>query len=320
MVGASRVWPKTHRRRDRLRRHRLDADVVGAGPDDDGAGAGALLRRAGAAKNVLNLLMQSFVLIALISVQWVLWGYTLAFGPDIARRSSAGSAHLGLRRCRASSPRRSRRRSRISLFMVYQMMFAIITPALITGAFAERMKFSAFLVFSAAVGDAGLRSAGAHGVGRRADRCHVGARSTSPAARSCTSARASRRWSCALVIGKRLGYGSEPMPPHNLPFTRDRRGAALVRLVRLQRRQRARRERARRHRVRRHQHRGRGGDAVAGCWSEWIGTRQADRARRGQRRGRGSGRDHAGVGLRHADGGARDRRRRRRPLLRRRAT
>ena len=97
-------------------------------------------------KNVLNLLMQSFVLIALISVQWVLWGYSLAFGPDIAG-VIGGLAHVGLAGV-GVEPAPLAPTIPHQLFMMYQVMFAIITPALITGAFAERMKFSAFLVFS----------------------------------------------------------------------------------------------------------------------------------------------------------------------------
>jgi Amt family ammonium transporter len=96
-------------------------------------------------KNVLNLLAQSFVMIALISVQWVLWGYTLAFGPDISG-VVGGLAHLGLRAVGTESAPLAPTIPHL-LFMAYQMMFAIITPALITGAFAERMKFSSFLIF-----------------------------------------------------------------------------------------------------------------------------------------------------------------------------
>src|SRR5215472_15152245 len=98
-------------------------------------------------KNVLSVVMQSFVLMALISVQWVLWGYSLAFGPDHGH-IIGGLEWLGLRNVGldpnpdygATVPHQT--------YMIFQLMFAIITPALITGAFAERMKFSAFLVFS----------------------------------------------------------------------------------------------------------------------------------------------------------------------------
>ena len=83
--------------------------------------------------------------------------------------------------------------------MLFQMMFAVITPALITGAFAERMKFSAFLRVHPALGDARLRPARPLGLGRRRLAPQASARSTSPAAPSCTSPPASRRSSAALV-------------------------------------------------------------------------------------------------------------------------
>jgi len=97
-------------------------------------------------KNVVGTLMQSFIVIALISVQWVLWGYSLAFGPGRAGLIG-GLSWVGLRGVglepnpdyAATIPHQA--------FMVFQAMFAVITPALITGAFAERMKFKTFLVF-----------------------------------------------------------------------------------------------------------------------------------------------------------------------------
>ncbi|MBF8298404.1 MAG: amtB, partial [candidate division NC10 bacterium] len=104
---------------------------------------GGLVRR----KNALGTIMHSFIILALITIQWALWGYSLAFGPD--RGGIIGSlAWVGLRGVGldpnpdygATVPHQA--------FMVYQMMFAVITPALITGAFAERMKFSSFLVFT----------------------------------------------------------------------------------------------------------------------------------------------------------------------------
>ena len=109
--------------------------------------------------------------------------------------------------------------------MVFQGMFFIITPALICGAFAERMKFTTMVVFMILWGTLGLLSALPLGVGRR----HFGLRRgrtrspevrwTSPAERWFTSARESRPWSAALFLGKRLGFGSEDMRPHNLTYT-----------------------------------------------------------------------------------------------------
>jgi len=106
---------------------------------------GGLVRR----KNVLSTIMHSFFILCLISVQWVLWGYSLAFGPDfhgwglVGDLSWVGLNHVGLTPdpdYAATVPAQA--------YMVFQMMFAVITPALITGAFAERKRFKAFVIFS----------------------------------------------------------------------------------------------------------------------------------------------------------------------------
>lgn len=96
-------------------------------------------------KNVLGILMQCFIILCVVSVQWVLFGYSLSFAPGKGFWGSlewAGLKGVGFAPYAdyaATIPHQ--------LFMVFQMMFAIITPALIIGAFAERMKFSAFLIF-----------------------------------------------------------------------------------------------------------------------------------------------------------------------------
>jgi len=176
-------------------------------------------------KNVLNLLMQSFVMVALISVQWVLWGYSLAFGPDHGH-VTGGLEWLGLRHVgldpnpdyAATIPHQA--------FMIYQAMFAIITPALITGAFAERMKFSAFFIFSllwaTLVYDPLAHMVwGTGGLLGKVWGALDFAGGTVVHISSGTSALV-----CAVVLGKRLGYGSDPMPPHNMPFVLV--GAALL--------------------------------------------------------------------------------------------
>src|SRR5512138_2763269 len=98
-------------------------------------------------KNALGTLMHSFIIAALISVQWMLWGYSLAFGPDkggiIGGLEWIGLRGVGLEPFDAYSKTIPHQ-----VFMLFQMMFAIITPALITGTFAERKKFSAFLLFT----------------------------------------------------------------------------------------------------------------------------------------------------------------------------
>ena len=97
-------------------------------------------------KNVLATIMQNFILLGVVGVLWAIYGYSLAFGPDvghfIGNLDWVGLAGVGAEPFKAYSetiPHQT--------FMIYQAMFAIITPALITGAFAERLKFSAFLVF-----------------------------------------------------------------------------------------------------------------------------------------------------------------------------
>ena len=99
-------------------------------------------------KNVLGTIMHSFVAIALVSVVWVLWGYSLAFGPDVG--GVIGNLdYVGLRNVSPLNPDPHGYASTIphQTFMVFQLMFAIITPALVSGAFAERMKFSSFVIF-----------------------------------------------------------------------------------------------------------------------------------------------------------------------------
>jgi Amt family ammonium transporter len=104
---------------------------------------GGLVRR----KNILSIFMQCMAAICVVGLQWVLFGYSLAFGPDhggiIGGLSYAALHGVGL----DPNPAYAGTIPQL-LFMIYQMMFAIITPALIIGAFAERMKFSAFLVFA----------------------------------------------------------------------------------------------------------------------------------------------------------------------------
>ena len=103
---------------------------------------GGLARR----KNAGATIMHSFMTIGLVGVVWVLWGYSLAFGPDIGKFIGNPLTHFGLAGVSASESTMGYTISD-QTFMIFQAMFAIITPALITGAFAERMKFSAFVIF-----------------------------------------------------------------------------------------------------------------------------------------------------------------------------
>jgi Amt family ammonium transporter len=168
-------------------------------------------------KNVLGTLMQNFIIIALIGVQWALFGYTLAFGPTI--NGFIGSLDwLGLAGVGAEPFKAYSATIPHGAFMVFQMMFAIITPALITGAWAERMKFSSFLLFVVlwatlvydpvahwVWGDGGwLKGLGALDFAGGTV-VHINAGVAALAA--------------VLVMGKREGYGREAFIPHNLPMT-----------------------------------------------------------------------------------------------------
>ncbi len=173
---------------------------------------GGLVRR----KNILSVLMQCFIMMCLMTIQWVVIGYTLSFGPDI-KGFIGGLDWMGLKGVglepyadySATIPHQA--------FMIFQCMFAIITPALILGAFAERMKFGAFCIFSLlwatlvynpvchwvwAVGGfirvmGALDFAGGTVV-------HINAGIAALVT--------------ALVLGKRQGYPNKMSPPHNLPF------------------------------------------------------------------------------------------------------
>src|SRR5246500_1178375 len=174
---------------------------------------GGLVRQ----KNTLAIMMQSFMLMAVITVMWALVGYSLCFGgngPVIG-----GFEHAFLRGVGAEPNADYAGTIPQSTFMVYQLMFAIITPALITGATAERMKFSGtvlflvlwFLVVYAPLahmvwGKGGLLNA----VGGKFP-CLDFAGGTVVHISSGVSGLV-----CALYLGKRRGYPKQPMPPHSL--------------------------------------------------------------------------------------------------------
>ncbi|MGH2356579.1 MAG: ammonium transporter [Candidatus Limnocylindria bacterium] len=107
---------------------------------------GGLVRR----KNVLSTIMHSFFILALVSVTWVLWGYTLAFGPDTGLGLIGGLDWVGLEGVTGKPSDVYATTVPHLAFMAFQMMFAIITPALITGSFAERKRFKAFVLFAVA--------------------------------------------------------------------------------------------------------------------------------------------------------------------------
>jgi Amt family ammonium transporter len=170
-------------------------------------------------KNVLNTIMLSFITIGVVGVLWVVVGYSLAFGPDAGGWGLIGNLdYFGLRNVGIEGDSQAGPGIPAELFMIFQAMFAIITPALITGAFVERVKFGPFLIFIALwsllvyapvahwVFDSegwifsnlkGLDFAGGTAI-------HVNAGAASLAA--------------ALAYGRRRGHGEEPMEPHNAPF------------------------------------------------------------------------------------------------------
>lgn len=175
---------------------------------------GGLVRR----KNVLSVMMQSFAMMAIITVLWALLTFSLAF--DSGTSFIGGLHHVFLHDVPLTPDADYGSTIPVQTFMVYQLMFAIITPALITGAFAERMKFSAMAVFMVlwsiviyspmahmVWGKGGLLNAGLGGAIPTLDFAggtvvHI----TSGVSALIT----------ALYLGKRLGYPEEPMRPHSV--------------------------------------------------------------------------------------------------------
>jgi len=168
-------------------------------------------------KNALGTIMHSFIIVALISVQWVLWGYSLAFGPD--KGGIIGSlAWFGLSGVGTDPNPDYAATIPHQTFMVYQLMFAIITPALITGAFAERAKFSTFIVFIL-LWATFIYDPLAHWVwGVKGWIREMGALDFAGGTVVHISSGISAL-AAALMFGPRIGYGREAMPPHNLPFS-----------------------------------------------------------------------------------------------------
>jgi Amt family ammonium transporter len=181
-------------------------------------------------KNVLGVMMQCIFLMGLMTVVWALYGYSLAFGG--AEPYWGNGEHLFMQGVQANSgggfPMFPGLSIPVLTHMLFQGMFFIITPGLICGAFAERMKFSAMVVFSVLWGtlvycplchwvwDGGIlayHAPGAEGHGILGGALDF-AGGTVVHISSGISALV-----CALVLGKRLGFGQEAMPPHNLTYT-----------------------------------------------------------------------------------------------------
>ena len=248
-------------------------------------------------KNVLATVMQSFAITCLVTVLWLIVGYSLAFTSGstiiggLSRVFMRGLTLDGVSELAKTIPE--------TVFMSFQLTFAIITPALIAGAFAERMKFSAMMWFMGLwslivyapiahwvwgggfLGDWGvLDFAGGTVV-------HINAGVAGLV--------------CALVLGKRKGFGTENMAPHNLVYSVIGASLLWVGWFGFNAGSAVGGQRQRRH--------GDGGDPVrhgrgGACLDvRRVGdARQAVGARHHLRRGRRPGRHHAGVGLRQSDG------------------
>jgi ammonium transporter, Amt family len=173
---------------------------------------GGMVRR----KNILGVLMQCLTVLCVLSLQWVLFGYSLAFAPGnrfIGSLSWVGLNGVGLEPFKdyaATIPHQA--------FMIFQAMFAVITPALIIGAFAERMKFSAFLLFTV-LWATFIYDPVAHwvwGIGGWLK--DLGALDFAGGTVVHINAGIAAL-ATTLFIGKRKGYNHKPIPPHNLPHT-----------------------------------------------------------------------------------------------------
>lgn len=164
-------------------------------------------------KNVLATIMHSFFILCLISIQWIVWGYSLSFGNDILGGLSGGLTYFGLSGV-GSEPSGTIPHY---TFMMFQGMFAIITVALITGAFAERIKFSAFVLF-AILWATFVYDPVCHWVWGGGWLGQMGALDFAGGTVVHISSGASALV-FAIFIGKRKGYPREAMMPHNLTLT-----------------------------------------------------------------------------------------------------
>jgi Amt family ammonium transporter len=182
---------------------------------------GGLVRR----KNVLSILMQCFIIVCVVSLQWVLFGYSLAFGPDTGLGIIGSLRWAGLNFVGGAPNADYAATIPHQVFMIFQAMFAVITPALIIGAFAERMKFSAFLIFTLLWATL-VYDPLAHWIwGTGGWLRNLGALDFAGGIVVHVSSGISALM-LAILLGRRCGYDQQPFRPHNLPFTV--LGAALL--------------------------------------------------------------------------------------------
>ena len=172
-------------------------------------------------KNAISTIIFSFAVMGIISLQWILYGYSLAFGHDIGGLIG-GLDFLGLSGVGLEA------KEGLSIpaltFMIFQAMFAIITVSLITGSYVERIKFSSFLVFSLAWATL-VYDPVAHWVWGGGWLAQMGVLDFAGGIVVHITAGVSAL-AVALVIGARRGFGTDPMEPHNIPTTV--MGAALL--------------------------------------------------------------------------------------------
>jgi len=175
-------------------------------------------------KNVLGTIMQSFIILGVISIEWVLWGYSMSFGPDHGH-IIGGLEWFGLRGVGMEPSTTYGTTVPHLAFMIFQCMFAVITPALITGAFAERMKFSSFLIFTLLWATL-VYNPLCHWVWAAGGwMMNLGAMDFAGGTVVHISSGISAL-AAAIIIGRRKGFGSTPYIPHNVPMTVT--GAALL--------------------------------------------------------------------------------------------
>jgi ammonium transporter, Amt family len=176
-------------------------------------------------KNVLSTLMHSWFILALISVQWVLWGYSLAFSPDTGLGIIGGLSWIGMNNV-GQEPNADYAATVPHLaYMTFQMMFAVITPALITGAFAERKRFKAFVVFTL-LWATFVYDPIAHWVWGTGGWLRVLGTLDFAGGTVVHISSGAAALIAAIVMGKRKGFGKDAMDPHDLTMVV--LGAALL--------------------------------------------------------------------------------------------
>jgi len=166
-------------------------------------------------KNILSTVLHSFVCLCLASIAWVLFGYSLSFGPDvggfIGNFDWAWLRGVGAEPHPVYGPTIPH-----EVFMMYQMMFAAITPALMTGAIAERIRFSSMLWFLG-IWSFVVYYPVCHWIWGGGWLAQMGALDFAGGAVVHVSSASSALVAC-IMLGKRMGYPTTPMPPHNLPI------------------------------------------------------------------------------------------------------